>query len=77
MTSTPGSDRPLPYRRTAVLPLTLAGLAIVAALISTFLAAIVAKLVLLGLALVLILACGVSLGVLVYRIRKSASTPPR
>jgi hypothetical protein len=55
----------------------LAGLAIVAALISTFLAAIVAKLVLLGLALVLILACGASLGVLVYRIRKTASTPPR
>lgn len=58
--------------RTAALPLTLAVLAIAAALVSTFLAALVAKLVLLGLALLLILACGVSLGMLVYRIRKNA-----
>lgn len=77
MTSTPGPDRPLPYLRTAVLPLSLAVLAIIAALVSTFLAAVMAKLVLLGLALVLILACGVSLGVLVYRIRKSGSTTRR
>lgn len=76
MTSTPGPDRPLPWVRTAALPLVLAILAIAAALVSTFLAALVAKLVLLGLALILILACGVSLGVLIYRIRKSPASKP-
>ncbi|MBM6620092.1 hypothetical protein JTF08_00565 [Micrococcaceae bacterium RIT802] len=74
MTSTPGPDRPLPYLRTAALPLTLAVLAIAAALVSTFLAAMVAKLVLLGVALILILACGASLAVLVYRIRKASAS---
>ncbi|WP_417220020.1 hypothetical protein [Arthrobacter sp.] len=79
MTSTPGPDRPLLWVRTAALPLVLAILAILAiaaALVSTFLTALVAKLVLLGLALILILACGVSLGVLIYRIRKSPASKP-
>ncbi|SJM63413.1 hypothetical protein FM101_07885 [Arthrobacter rhombi] len=56
-----------------MLPLLLAMVAIALALVSTFLAALVAKLVLLALALVFVLACGVTLGILWARVRKEAA----
>ncbi len=73
----PSDQDPLPFHRTAMLPLSLAVVAIVLALVSTFLAALVAKLVLLGLALVFVLACGASLGILFARVRKAAARHAR
>ncbi|WP_372697140.1 hypothetical protein [Arthrobacter sp. JSM 101049] len=67
----------LPLHRTAMLPLLLAIAAIALALVSTFLADLVAKLVLLGLALVLIAACGVLLGLMVLRIRRTSNPGQR
>ncbi len=60
-----------------MLPLLLAIAAIALALVSTFLADLVAKLVLLGLALVLIAACGVLLGLMVLRIRRTSNPGQR
>ena len=69
----PSTQDPLPFHRTAMLPLLLAIVAIALALVSTFLAALVAKLVLLALALIFVLACGVTLGILWARVRKEAA----
>ncbi|MGP5073751.1 hypothetical protein ACTXOR_02510 [Arthrobacter rhombi] len=69
----PSAQDPLPFHRTAMLPLLLAMVAIALALVSTFLAALVAKLVLLALALVFVLGCGVTLGILWARVRKEAA----
>ncbi|MDN5755320.1 MAG: hypothetical protein ACTHWW_04650 [Arthrobacter sp.] len=73
----PSAQDPLPFHRTAMLPLLLAMVAIALALVSTFLAALVAKLVLLGLAMLFVVGCGVSLGILFARVRKEAAKQPR
>lgn len=60
-----------------MLPVLLAMVAIALALVSTFLVAMVAQLVLLGLVLVFVLACGGGLGILFASVRKEAANQHR